>query len=42
MTQLVDELLTDALKATPGWEVARNQLLESSAPHNKDRQKSDF
>ena len=41
MTQLVEELLTDALKTSPGWEVARNQLSESSASEVKDRQKVD-
>lgn len=41
MTQLVDELLTDALKATPGWEIARNQFPESSTPQDKDRQEVD-
>ena len=38
MTRLVDELLTDALKATPGWEIAESEL---SAPKDKDRRKAD-
>ncbi len=41
MTQLLDELLTDALKTTPGWEVARNQLSESSVSKDMDRQEVD-
>jgi len=41
MTRLLEELLTDPLRATPGWEVARNQLSESSASKDKDRQKVD-
>jgi len=42
MTRLVDELLTDALKSTPGWDVARNQLSEPSAEEDNDRQKVDL
>jgi len=42
MTRLVDELLTDALKTTPGWEVAQNQLSESSASEDKVRQKVEY
>lgn len=42
MTQLVDDLLTDALKTSPSWEVARNQLSESPAPEDKDRQNVDL
>jgi len=38
MTRLVDEILTDALKATPGWEIAESEL---SAPKDKDRRKAD-
>ncbi len=39
MTRLVDEILTDALKATPGWEIAKSEL---SASEDKDRQEADF
>ncbi len=38
MTKLVDEILTHALKATPGWKIAES---ESSASKDKDRRKSD-
>ena len=38
MTRLVDEILTDALKATPGWEIAESGL---SASKDKDRHKAD-
>ena len=38
MTRLVDEILTDALKATPGWEIAESEL---SASKDKDRSKTD-
>lgn len=41
ITRLIDELLTSALKGTPGWETARNQLSERSALKDKDRQKVD-
>lgn len=39
MTRLIDELLTNALKATPGWEVAES---ESSGSEDKDRQNVDL
>jgi len=39
MTRLVDEILTDALKATPGWEIAESEL---SASKDKDRQEADY
>jgi len=35
MTRLIDELLTDALKATPGWKIAESEL---SASNDKYRQ----
>jgi hypothetical protein len=38
MTRLMDEILTDALKATPGWKVAESEL---SASEDKDRRKAD-
>ena len=38
MTQLVDEILSKALKATPGWRIAESEL---SASINKDRQEVD-
>lgn len=41
MTQLVDELLTDALCDSPGWKIAENQTSESSASKDKDRSKTD-
>ncbi len=34
MTRLVDEILTDALKATPGWRIAESEL---SASNDKNR-----
>jgi len=39
MTRLMDEILTDALKATPGWEIAESEL---SASKDKDRQEADY
>ena len=39
MTRLIDELLTNALKATPGWDIAES---ESSASEDKDRQNVDL
>ena len=38
MTRLVEKILTEALKATPSWEIAESEL---SAPEDKDRQKGD-
>ena len=38
MTRLVDKILTDALKATPGWKLAESEL---SASKDKDRQEVD-
>jgi len=38
MTRLIDEILTDALKATPGWEIAKSNY---SAHKDKDRQEVD-
>jgi len=42
MTQLVDELLTDALCHSPGWKIAENQTSESSASNDKDRHNADY
>jgi len=39
MTRLIDEILTDALKATPGWEIAKSN---PSAPKDKVRQKVEY
>ncbi len=39
MTRLVDEILTDALKATPGWKIAESEL---SASDDKDRHKAGY
>ncbi len=39
MTRLMDEILTDALKATPGWEIAESEL---SASEDKDRYNADY
>ena len=38
MTSLVNEILTNALKATPGWKIAESEL---SASKDKDRSKTD-
>ena len=38
MTRLMEEILTDALKATPGWEIAESEL---SASKDKDRREAD-
>lgn len=38
MTRLVDEILTDALKATPGWKIAESEL---SGSIDKNRIKPD-
>lgn len=38
MTRLVDEILTDALKATPGWKTAESEL---SASEDKSWQEVD-
>jgi hypothetical protein len=42
MTQLVDELLTDALCHSPGWKIAEDQISESSASKDKVRQEVDL
>ena len=39
MTRLVDEILTNALRATPGWEIAETEL---SASNDKVRQNVDY
>ncbi len=39
MTRLVDEILTDALKATPGWKIAESEL---SVSKDKGRRKADY
>lgn len=38
ITRLVDEILTAALIATPGWEIAKSEL---SASKDKNRQEVD-
>jgi len=42
MTRLIDEILTDALKGSSSWEIAKRQLSESQTPEDKDRQKVDL
>jgi hypothetical protein len=39
ITRLVDEILTAALIATPGWEIAESEL---SASKDKDRHNADY
>lgn len=41
MTQLVDELLTDALCHSPGWKIAEDKTSKFSASKDKNRQEVD-
>jgi len=38
MTRLVDQLLTDSLRDTPGWATAQQGIVdESTSPHSETR-----